>query len=86
MRNGGIDRSSRVTNTRGMTTDIDIDEIFTQVSARLREKFPNRSASEVETAVRAELDLLADRPVKDYLEVLTERAAKKKLKNSVAAA
>jgi hypothetical protein len=68
-----------------MTTDIDIDEIFTQVSARLREKFPNRSAREVELAVRAELDLLADRPVKDYLEVLTERAAKKRLKSVVPA-
>ena len=69
-----------------MTTDIDIDEIFTQVSARLREKFPDRSASEVEAAVRAELDQLANRPVKDYLEVLTERAAKKRLKNAVPAA
>ena len=69
-----------------MTTDIDIDEIFTQVSARLREKFPNRSATEVEAAVRVELDQLANRPVKDYLEVLTERAAKKRLKSAVAAA
>ena len=68
-----------------MTTDIDADEIFTQVSARLREKFPDRSADEVEAAVRAELDPLADRPVKDYLEVLTERAAKRRLKNAVPA-
>ena len=69
-----------------MTTDIDIDEIFTQVSARLREKFPNRSPGEVEAVVRAELDVLANRPVKDYLEVLTERAAKKRLKSAVPAA
>jgi len=63
-----------------MTTDIDTDEILRQVSARLRDKFPELSAQEVETAVRAELDQLADRPVRDYLEVLTERAAKKRLK------
>lgn len=69
-----------------MTTDIDTDEIFTQVSSRLREKFPDRSASEVEETVRNELSQLADRPVKDYLEVLTERAAKKRLKNTVQAA
>ena len=40
----------------------------------------------VEAAVRVELDQLANRPVKDYLEVLTERAAKKRLKSAVAAA
>ncbi len=69
-----------------MTTDIDTDEIFTQVTARLREKFPECSASEVESAVRTELDQLADRPVRDYLEVLTERAAKKRLKSLARAA
>ena len=63
-----------------MTTDIDTDEILTQVTARLREKFPELSAQEVESAVKAELDQLNDRPVRDYLEVLTERAAKKRLK------
>ncbi len=62
-----------------MAPDIDTDEIFVQVSARLREKFPDRDASEVNESVRAELDELADRPVTDYLEVLTERAAKMRL-------
>jgi hypothetical protein len=69
-----------------MTTDIDTDEIFTQVSARLREKFPELSAEQVESAVKIELDDLNGRPVRDYLEVLTERAAKKRLKSLVTAA
>ncbi|HEY4152761.1 MAG TPA: hypothetical protein VGM38_05520 [Pseudolysinimonas sp.] len=69
-----------------MTTDIDNDEIFTQVSERLRAKFPELDASEVDAAVRAELDQFADRPVRDYLEVLTERAAKKRLKSLQSAA
>ncbi|MEO6117052.1 MAG: hypothetical protein ABIP33_11760 [Pseudolysinimonas sp.] len=69
-----------------MTTDIDTDEIFTQVSERLRAKFPDLESSEVDEVVRAELDQLADRPVRDYLEVLTERAAKKRLKSAVPAA
>ncbi|MFC5501126.1 three-helix bundle dimerization domain-containing protein [Lysinimonas soli] len=63
-----------------MTTDIDTDEIFRQVTARLRDKFPEVHPQEVESAVRGELDQLADRPVRDYLEVLTERAAAKRLK------
>ncbi len=62
-----------------MATDIDIDEIFLQVTARLRAKFPEVPADEIDTVVRAELDQLADRPVRDYLEVLTERASKKRL-------
>ncbi|HEY4224956.1 MAG TPA: hypothetical protein VGM70_04010 [Pseudolysinimonas sp.] len=69
-----------------MTTDIDTDEILTQVTARLREKFPEFSAEEVEAAVKAELDQLNDRPVRDYLEVLTERAAKRRLKGVAQAA
>ncbi len=62
-----------------MAPDIDTDAIFVQVSARLREKFPDRTASEVDESVRVELEELAERPVTDYLEVLTERAAKSRL-------
>ncbi len=64
-----------------MATDIDIDEIHRQVTARLREKFPEVAPDEVEAAVRAELGQFADRPVRDYIEVLTERAAKKRLRD-----
>ena len=62
-----------------MATDIDIDEIYRQVTAKLRETFPQVPSDEVESAVRAELDELANRPVRDYIQVLTERAVKKRL-------
>lgn len=69
-----------------MATNIDIDEIYAQVSARLRERFPEVPAGEVEAAVRAELDELAGRPVRDYIEVLAERGAKKRLRGLAQAA
>jgi hypothetical protein len=81
-----LTRDRREPNTRFMTTDIDNDEIFTQVSERLRAKFPELDPSEVESAVRTVLDQFADRPVRDYLEVLTERAATKQLKSALPAA
>jgi len=61
---------------------VNLDEIVSEVSARLRGRFPDKPAEEVESIVRAELDSLADRPVRDYLSVLTERAAKSRLKKS----
>jgi hypothetical protein len=64
-----------------MATDIDIDEIHKQLTARLREKFPEVSPGEVEAAVRAELDEFAGRPVRDYIEVLAERGAKRRLRD-----
>lgn len=66
-----------------MATNIDIDEIYTQVTSRLREKFPELAPSEIDSAVRAELDEFAGRPVRDYIEVLTERGAKKRLRAGV---
>ncbi|SMH35989.1 hypothetical protein SAMN06295885_1193 [Rathayibacter oskolensis] len=61
---------------------MNLDEIASEVSARLKGRFPDLSAEEVESVVRAELDSLADRPVQDYLSVLTERAAKIRLKKA----
>ena len=63
-----------------MSTELDPEEVVTQVSANLRAKYPDLQADEVERVVRAELAQLVDRPVQDYLAVLTERAAKKQLK------
>ncbi|NQX03789.1 hypothetical protein HQQ82_03135 [Rathayibacter sp. VKM Ac-2856] len=65
-----------------MPDDVNLDQIVSEVSARLRTRFPDRPAAEVESAVQAELDALAGRPVQDYLSVLTERAAKSRLKKS----
>lgn len=61
---------------------MNLDEIVSEVSTRLRGRFPEKPADEVEAVVRAELDALADRPIQDYLSVLTERAAKSRLKKS----
>ena len=65
-----------------MTTDIDPDEVIAQVSQRLADKYPDLDAADIDRTVRAELAQLIDRPVQDYLAVLTERAAKKALKKA----
>lgn len=63
-----------------MTTEVKPEEVVVQVSERLRAKHPDVSPDEIDRIVRAELAELVDRPVQDYLAVLTERAAKKRLK------
>lgn len=65
-----------------MATDFDDDEIVSQVSANLRTKFPDADDEAITAIVREELGTLADRPVRDYLMVLTERNAKKRLKKA----
>jgi hypothetical protein len=63
-----------------VTTEVNPEEVVLQVSERLRARFPDAGADEVDRVVRSELAELVDRPVQDYLSVLTERAAKKRLK------
>jgi hypothetical protein len=63
-----------------MTTEIDNEETIAHVTERLVEKNPDVARAEIEAVVRQEFDGLVGRPVKDYLAVLTERAAKKRLK------
>lgn len=65
-----------------MTTDIDNDDIKRQVVDKLVEKNPNLNRADVTTVVDEEFAALADRPVRDYLSILTERAAKKRLKKN----
>lgn len=65
-----------------MSTDIDNDEIKRQVVEKLVEKNPSLNPADVATVVDQEFAALADRPVRDYLSILTERAAKKRLKKS----
>ena len=65
-----------------MTTDQTDDEIKTQVTERLRLKFPEASEAEIQAIVDEEFAGLADRPIRDFLGVLTERFAKKRLKKS----
>ncbi|MWV51504.1 hypothetical protein GRS96_19760 (plasmid) [Rathayibacter sp. VKM Ac-2803] len=64
-----------------MTTDLDADQVVRDATAAVRKKFPDRSESDIEAIVREELSKLLDRPVQDYLSVLTERAAKQRLKH-----
>ena len=65
---------------RTMTTDINDDEVMAQVASKLREKNSDIERSVIDDVVREEFEALAGRPVRDYLSVLTERAAKKRLK------
>lgn len=63
-----------------MTTELDDEEVQAQVAASLEEKNPGITRSVIDEVVREEFAALAGRPVRDYLSILTERAAKKRLK------
>lgn len=63
-----------------MTTDINDEEVMAQVASKLSEKNSGIARSVIDDVVREEFEALAGRPVRDYLSVLTERAAKKRLK------
>ena len=63
-----------------MTTDISDEEVIAQVIDRLSVKNEDVPRDVIEDVVREEYFAIADRPVRDYLSVLTERAAKKRLK------
>lgn len=63
-----------------MTTDMDDAEIKSQVVSKLVEKYPEKPAQEIEAIVDEEYTALAGRPIRDYLSVLTERAAKQRIK------
>lgn len=67
-----------------MTTDLKDEEIITQVTGKLAEKFPAAASDQIETIVREEFGVLASRPVRDYFSVLTERAAKNRLRSLAA--
>ncbi|MFD1715366.1 three-helix bundle dimerization domain-containing protein [Amnibacterium flavum] len=64
-----------------MSTEFDPDEVVRQVVERLSAKFPDVEPATVQSIVRSEVDVLADRPVHDYVSVLAERAAKRQLKS-----
>ncbi|NQX13807.1 hypothetical protein HQQ80_19440 [Microbacteriaceae bacterium VKM Ac-2855] len=63
-----------------MTTDFDPDQIIRDATAGLKKKFPNHDEEQLRQVVREELAALQDRPVQDYLSVLTERAARQRIK------
>ena len=65
-----------------VTTDMDYDEVLKQVVDQLAPKHPQLSESTLEEFARVELDKLWNRPVKDYVVVLTGRAVKKAIRKS----
>jgi len=58
-------------------------EVKAQVVANLATKNPEIPLIMIEELVDEEFAALAGRPVRDYLSVLTERAAKKRLRKLV---
>jgi len=69
-----------------MTTEISDQEVMVQVADKLSEKNSDVPRNVIDDVVREEFMALAGRPVLDYLSVLTERAAKKRLKKLAKAA
>lgn len=63
-----------------MTTAMSDAEVMAQVSEKLSEKNADVPRSVIDDVVREEYLALAGRPVRDYLSVLTERAARKRIK------
>ena len=80
-----LDRPPRAGETHRVTTDMDDEETIRQVVMRLEEKYPTASRAEIEQIARDEFEALAGRPVRDYLSILTERAAGKRLKKAAKA-
>ena len=76
----------RLCDTRQMTAEIDDAEIRRQVSENLQSKFPHASTDEIDVIVGEEFAVLASSPVRDYIGVLTERAAKRRLRDASAPA
>ena len=76
---GGTDRYK----LGGMTTEMTDQEVKAQVVANLATKNAEIPLIMIEELVDEEFAALAGRPVRDYLSVLTERAARKRLKNLV---
>lgn len=63
-----------------MASEFEPEQVVHEVTAALQRKYPEKDPAEVERIVRAEVDELKDRPVHDYVSVLAQRAAKKRLR------
>lgn len=69
-----------------MTTNIDDEQTIQQVADALEGKYPDMARADLEEIVREEFGAIAGRPVRDYLSILTERAARKRIKKSISPA
>jgi translation initiation factor 2 alpha subunit (eIF-2alpha) len=62
----------------GMTKEPEARALM-EVMDRLAERFPDKDRSAIEQIVAEEHELLDDGPIRDYVPVLVERAAKLRL-------
>ena len=62
-----------------MTTNLSDDEVMAQVAAKLSETTPTVPRAVIDDVVREEFAALAGVPVRDYLSVLTTRAARERI-------
>lgn len=62
-----------------MADEFDVEQVVREVSSALGKKLPSKDPAEIERVVREQVDDLKDRPVRDYVSVLAQRAAKKQL-------
>jgi len=63
-----------------VTTDVDDEDTIRQVVDRLQEKLPEIDRTELDVVAREEFASLSGRPVRDYPSILTERAARKRIR------
>ena len=64
-----------------MPTDFSADDVVREVTNTLTKKFPGIDPRIVEAIARDEVDKYVDRPVRDYISVLAQRDAKRRLKH-----
>jgi hypothetical protein len=76
-----VDRALQPRETRPMQTP-DEERELTDVIDRLMKKFPAASRDEVEGAVTAEHEALDGHRLRDFVPVLVEKQAKKRLRKS----
>jgi hypothetical protein len=62
--------------------EFDVEQVVREVTATLQKKLPSKDAADIERVVRAQVEELKDKPVRDYVSVLAQRAAKKQLNAS----
>jgi hypothetical protein len=65
-----------------MATEFDAEQVIRDATTAVHKKFPDTPEGDVESIVREEVTRLEGRPVQDYVSVLVERAARKRLKRA----
>jgi hypothetical protein len=79
---GGVLVFTSIADDVAMATEFNADQVIRQVSENLQKRFPDISEVDIRTVVTEEIDALRSKPVIDYVAVLGERNARKRLKKS----